>query len=321
MGTGYIEKTAEYLEKTEGYIEKATAYNEKAIVCNEKTAAYNEKTEGYNEKTEGYIEKVTVHNEKTAKYIEKTMYDYFRLAGKTALVTGAGNGIGRATARTLAGLGASVVACDIERESVEAVAAAITAEGGSAIGLYCDVRLYEDIGRVVAAAVDAYGTIDILVNNAAGCGGGVTVDDITESEWARLIDLNLNSVYRFTMSVLPIMRAKKYGKIINISSGAAIAGDFSDPHYAAAKGGVIALTKELAHELAKEYINVNTVAPGLVDTRMARIRPWDDEIADNLWPRVGQPEDIAYTVAFLASQASDYYTGQVLCPNGGAWMT
>ena len=136
----------------------------------------------------------------------------------------------------------------------------------------------------------------------------------------RRIELNLNSVFRFTMTVLPIMRAKKQGKIVNISSGAGITGDFSDPHYAAAKGGVIAFTKELAHELAKESINVNSVAPGLVDTRMARIRDWEDEIADTLWPRAGQPEDIANAVAFLASSASDYFTGQVISPNGGAWM-
>ena len=255
-----------------------------------------------------------------AKIIEKTMYDYFKLAGKSAIVTGAGNGIGRAAAKLLAGLGAHVTACDIETDSVEAVAAEIRSAGGSALGLYCDVRLYEDIGRVVKAATDACGTVDILVNNAAGCGGGVTLDDITETEWMRLIDLNLCSVYRFTMAVLPIMRAKKSGKIINISSGSGLVGDFSDPHYAAAKGGVIGLTKEIATELAKESINVNSIAPGLVDTRMARIRPWDDEIADNLWPRVGQPEDIANTIAFLASSASDYFTGQVICPNGGAWM-
>ena len=254
------------------------------------------------------------------KIIEKTMYDYFRLVGKSAIVTGAGNGIGKAAAKLLAGLGAHVVACDIETDSVEATASEIRSAGGNALGLYCDVRSYDDIEKVVKAAVDAAGTVDILVNNAAGCGGGVTVDDITEAEWMRLIELNLCSVYRFTMSVLPIMRVAKSGKIINISSGSGLVGDFSDPHYAAAKGGVIGLTKELATELAKESININSIAPGLVDTRMARIRPWEDEVADNLWPRVGQPEDIANAIAFLASSASDYFTGQVICPNGGAWM-
>ncbi len=257
---------------------------------------------------------------KDYKVIEQAMYDYFKLVGKTAIVTGAGNGIGKGIAQVLARLGANVVACDIEKESVEAVAEEIRGEGLEAIGLYCDVRKYEDINNVIDTTVNTYGTIDILVNDAAGCGGGVTVDTINEEEWMRLIELNLNSVYRFTMSVLPIMRKNKSGKIVNISSGAGITGDFSDPHYAAAKGGVIAFTKELAHEVAKDHINVNSVAPGLVDTRMARIRPWEDEIADTLWHRVGQPEDIAYAVAYMASAASDYCTGQVLSPNGGAWM-
>ena len=253
-------------------------------------------------------------------WIHANMEHYFQLAGKTAIVTGAGNGIGRGIAQKLAGLGANVVACDIEADSVRNTADEITLAGGVCLGLYCDVRKYEDIQKVVDTAVQKFGTVDILVNDAAGCGGGVTVDTINEQEWMRLIELNLNSVFRFTMTVLPIMRAKKQGKIVNISSGAGITGDFSDPHYAAAKGGVIAFTKELAHELAKESINVNSVAPGLVDTRMARIRDWEDEIADTLWPRAGQPEDIANAVAFLASSASDYFTGQVISPNGGAWM-
>lgn len=248
------------------------------------------------------------------------MYDYFKLLGKTAIVTGAGNGIGKGTAKVLASLGVNVVACDIEQDSVEATSKEICSVGGNSIGLYCDVRKYEDIECVIKKAVNTYGTVDILVNNAAGCGGGVTLDNINETEWMRLIELNLNSVYRFTISVLPIMRAKKSGKIVNIGSGAGIAGDISDPHYAASKGGVIAFTKELACELAKESINVNCVAPGLVDTRMARIRSWEDETSNTLWPRVGQPEDIAYAIAFLASSASDYFTGQVLSPNGGSWM-
>ena len=255
-----------------------------------------------------------------AKIIERTMLDYFRLVGKTAIVTGAGNGMGRAISELLAGLGVNVVGCDIEEDSVQETGRLVAEAGGTMIPMCCDVRKYEDIQKVVDTAVQKFGTVDILVNDAAGCGGGVTVDTINEQEWMRLIELNLNSVFRFTMTVLPIMRAKKQGKIVNISSGAGITGDFSDPHYAAAKGGVIAFTKELAHELAKESINVNSVAPGLVDTRMARIRDWEDEIADTLWPRAGQPEDIANAVAFLASSASDYFTGQVISPNGGAWM-
>ena len=248
------------------------------------------------------------------------MRDYLRVAGKAAIVTGSGRGIGRGVAMELASYGVKVMVTDINDENGLRVKDEILAAGGTAEYCHCDVMKVEDIKNLVQKTVEAFGTVDILVNDAAGCGGGVTVDDITEEEWLRLIELNLNSVFRFTMSVLPIMRAKKSGKIVNISSGAGITGDFSDPHYAAAKGGVIALTKELAHELAKDHINVNSVAPGLVDTRMARIRPWEDEIADTLWYRVGQPEDIAYAVAYLASAAGEYCTGQVISPNGGAWM-
>ena len=254
------------------------------------------------------------------KIIEKAMYDYFKLVGKTAIVTGAGNGIGKGIAKVLASLGVNVVACDIEKESVEQTAEEIRTAGGSAEGLYCDVRNYDDIRAVIQRALDVYGTVDILVNDAAGCGGGVTLDTIDEKEWMRLIDLNLNSVFRVTTSVLPIMRAKKSGKIVSISSGSGLVGDISDPHYAASKGGIVALTKELAQELTKDNINVNCVAPGLVDTRMARIRPWEEETRNLKWSRAGIPEDIAYAVAFLVSAASDYVTGQVLCPNGGAWM-
>ena len=252
--------------------------------------------------------------------IETAMYHYFNLVGKTAIVTGAGNGIGKGIAAILADLGVQVMACDIELDSVQATAEEIRARGGVSQGIYCDVRKYEDIQIVLQKTLESFGTVDILINDAAGCGGGVTLDTINEAEWMRLIELNLNSVFRVTTTVLPIMRAKKSGKIVNISSGAGLVGDITDPHYAAAKGGIVALTKELAQELMKDRINVNCVAPGLVDTRMARIRPWEEETRNLKWHRAGTPEDIANAVAFLVSSASDYITGQVLCPNGGAWM-
>ena len=167
--------------------------------------------------------------------------------------------------------------------------------------------------------MDNYGGVDILVNNAAGCGGGKKIDDMDDAEWDRLINLNLTCVYKFIMHVLPLMRAKKAGKIVNISSGAAITGDWSDPHYAAAKGGVISLGRELAVELSKDHIHINTIAPGLIRTRM--VLPWESVEANNiLVGRLGEPSDIGATVAFLASSASDFFTGQVLCPNGGSWM-
>ena len=140
-----------------------------------------------------------------------------------------------------------------------------------------------------------------------------------DAEWNRLINLNLTCVYKFIMHVLPLMRAKKAGKIVNISSGAAITGDWSDPHYAAAKGGVISLGRELAVELSRDHIHINTIEPGLIRTRM--VLPWESVEANNiLVGRLGEPSDIGATVAFLASSASDFFTGQVLCPNGGSWM-
>ncbi len=253
------------------------------------------------------------------EYVINTMFDYFQLEGKTAIVTGAANGIGAGIAKMLAGLGVNVVACDIEDGPLNETVNAIKAEGGSVTALHCDISCPEDVEKSIKTAVDTYGALHILVNNAAGCGGGKKIDDMTDPEWDRLINLNLTCVYKFIMKVYPIFKAQHYGKIVNISSGAAITGDWSDPHYAAAKGGVISLGRELAVEFSKDHIFINTVAPGLVQTRM--LLPWEGVEENNiLVGRIGTPKDIASTVAFLASAASDYFTGQTICPNGGSWM-
>lgn len=252
-------------------------------------------------------------------YVIQSMYDYFKLSGKTAIVTGAGNGIGAGVAEMLASLGVHVVACDIEADSVEQVAQKIAQQGGSIRAVHCDVRNMDDVDKTIQTAVTEFGSLDILVNNAAGCGGGVKLDDMTDQEWDRLIDLNLTCVYKFILRALPQMRKQHSGKIINISSGAAIVGEGSDPHYTAAKGGLLCLGKELAIELSRDGIFVNTIAPGVIRTRM--LLPWESVEANHiLVGRLGEPRDVAATVAFLASAASDFYTGQVLCPNGGAWM-
>ena len=252
-------------------------------------------------------------------YVIQSMYDYFQLKGKTAIVTGAGNGIGKGIAEMLASLGVNVVACDIEGDSVENTAKEVAEKGGIIRAVHCDVSNMDDVDRSIQTALDVFGGLDILVNNAAGCGGGVKLDNMTDQEWDRLINLNLTCVYKFIMRVLPIMRKQHSGKIVNISSGVAITGDWSDPHYAAAKGGVISLGRELAVELSKDGIYINTIAPGLIRTRM--VLPWESVEANNiLVGRLGEPRDVAATVAFLASAASDFYTGQVLCPNGGSWM-
>ena len=242
------------------------------------------------------------------------------LKGKTAVVTGGSRGIGAAIAEKFSENGANVAVlyAGAGERAAEVVAKA-QAFGVHAAAYKCDVADFAQVEAVFKQIGEEFGRIDILVNNA-----GVTRDKLllqmTEEDFDRVLAVNLKGAFNTCKAVCRSMARAKSGKIINISSGAGITGDFSDPHYAAAKGGVIAFTKEIAHEVAKDRINVNSVAPGLVDTRMARIRPWEDEIADTLWHRVGQPEDIAYAVAYLASSASDYLTGQVISPNGGAWM-
>ena len=252
--------------------------------------------------------------------VQKAMFDFFRLEGQSAIVTGAGNGIGRATAIMLADLGTKVTVCDIEQDSAFKVVKEIEQRGGIAITSTCDVCVLEDIKRTIKQTMEAFGTINILVNNAAGFGGGKMLEDMTYPEWDRLIKLNLTSSYMFTMEVLPYMIKQQRGKICNVSSGAGIVGDFSDPHYAASKAGLLGLTKEMARELAKHHINVNAIGTGLTDPRMSRYNNWEYKTNDILWPRVGVPEDQAYAIVFLVSEAAEYMTGQIICPNGGAWM-
>lgn len=254
--------------------------------------------------------------------VQKAMFDYFRLEGQAAIVTGSGNGIGRATAIMLADLGARVMVCDIEGDSAKKVAEEIGGRGGTALYNRCDVTNLEEIRDTIGKTAEAFGGVDILVNNAAGFGGGKTFDMMTYEEWDRLIRINLTGAYMFTNEVLPYMVKKQHGKICMVSSGAALGYDFSDPHYAASKAGMIGLAKELSQELAKHRINVNALGTGLTDTRMAHLpgRSWEDETKGLPWHRVGTPEDQAAAIVFLVSEAAEYITGQVLCPNGGAWM-
>lgn len=245
-------------------------------------------------------------------------YNFFGFEGKAAIVTGAGNGIGKAIAYMLASLGAKVMACDIEEDSVMGAVEEIKADGYEAIGAKCDIKEFNQIKSTVAQTVETYGTVDILVNCGAAMGGGKELNEVDPQEWDRLISTNLTGVYNFCWEVIPIMRAKQSGKIINISSGAGITGEDKDIHYSAAKAGVIGLTKSLALVLGHEKINVNCVAPGFTNTRMAH--EWEFEPALELFYKIGEPEDQAAAVAFLASDAANYFSGQVLCPNGGAWM-
>jgi NAD(P)-dependent dehydrogenase (short-subunit alcohol dehydrogenase family) len=250
--------------------------------------------------------------------IAQNVYDFFKFEGKVAVITGAGNGIGKATAKMMASLGAVIIACDIEADSVSATVTEITDDGWTARAVICDITNPGQIKETVDKVVAEFGTIDILVNNGATLGGGKPVDQVDETEFDRLINVNLKGVYSFTQAVLPIMREKQYGKIVNISSVAALAGDYTDIHYSAAKGGVIAMSKTLARELAQEKINVNVVAPGLTNTRMAH--EWEFGPALERFHRIGEPEDMAAAICFLASDSAGYFSGQVISPNGGEYM-
>lgn len=212
--------------------------------------------------------------------------------------------------------------CDIEEESAIKVAQEIESDGGKAISAKCDITNLEEIRTTINKTVSTFGNVDILVNNAAGFGGGKRFDDMSYDEWDRLIRINLTGTYAFTNEVLPYMIEKKHGKICMVSSGSAFGYDFSDPHYAASKAGVLGLVKELSQELAQHRININAIGAGLTDTRMAHLpgRSWEDETNGIPWYRVGTPEDQASAIVFLVSEAAEYITGQVLCPNGGAWM-
>ena len=245
-------------------------------------------------------------------------FNFFNFKDKAAIVTGAGNGIGKSIAVMLASLGANVMACDIEEDSVSKTADEIRNSGYEAISNYCDFTDRETIKDTIDKTIKAYGTVDILVNCGATMGGGKKIKDVDPKEWDRLISVNLTGVYNFCWEVIPIMREKQYGKIINISSGAGVTGEDCDIHYSAAKAGVIGLTKSLAQELGHEKINVNCVAPGFTETRMAH--EWEFAPALELFYKIGQPEDQAAAVCFLASDAANFFSGQVLSPNGGSYM-
>ena len=148
--------------------------------------------------------------------------DYLKITGRSAIVTGSGNGIGRATAIMLADLGANVMVCDIETDSAKKVEEEILGRGGKAVSNRCDVTKLEEIKETIRKTVEAFGTVDILVNNAAGFGGGKTFDKMTYEEWDRLIRINLTGAYMFTNEVLPYMVEKQHGKICMVSSGAAL---------------------------------------------------------------------------------------------------
>lgn len=244
---------------------------------------------------------------------------------KVAFITGAGRGIGREIARKLASEGMRIAVTDINLENAEETAALIREEGGEAIAVYCDVTKLKNVEEAVNETLKHYEKIDVLVNNA----GWDKIEPFLESRpetWKKIIDINLMGQVHTCKIILPIMIENGQGKVINIASDSGRVGSSGEAVYSAAKGGVIAFTKTLAREMAKYRLNVNCVAPGPSDTPLFReIGSYNPGIAAALeraipFKRLARPEEIAGAVAFLASEAADYITGQTLSVNGGLTM-
>lgn len=248
-------------------------------------------------------------------------YDYLKITGKVAIVTGSGRGIGRATALALSRFGVKVMVCDINDDWGEEAVKEIRKKGGTAQYFHCDVADTVQVKALVNATIRIFGTIDILVNNAGIGSVSLPFEEITDEEWDRMIKVDLTAPFYLCREAVPYMKAKKSGKIINISSGSGVIGCEFCSHYASAKAGLIGFTQSIAKELAKDRINVNVIAVPTTQTPMLKETDFDifveDELKEIPWGRIGTPEDIAYMVLYLSSDASEYVTGQVLAPNGG----
>lgn len=243
------------------------------------------------------------------------------LANKVALVTGASRGIGRAIALDLAANGAAVVVnYHSSSDAAEAVVAEIVAQGGKATAVQADVANFEAAQALVKATQDSYGQIDILVNNA-----GTTRDTLLmmmkEAQWDMVLDTNLKSVFNCCKAVTrPMVRRKKGGRIINISSVSGIVGLPGQTNYSASKAGMIGFTKALAKELGSRQITVNAVAPGFIPTDLTADLPeelvnW--AISNTPLGRLGEPIEVAHMVTFLASDKASFITGEVIRVDGG----
>jgi 3-oxoacyl-[acyl-carrier protein] reductase len=242
------------------------------------------------------------------------------LAGKVALVTGASRGLGRAIAVKLASMGAKVAINYLSNDTEAAkVVQTIVDQGGEAFPVKANVADNEAVKNMVRQVVDKWGQIDILVNNA-----GITRDRLlprmSEKDWDEVIDVNLKGAYLCTKFALRSMMNQTWGRIINVSSLAGLAGNAGQANYSASKGGLIAFTKSIAREVGSRNINANVIAPGFFVTDMTNKLPPETReamLAQIPLKRYGTPEDLAELAAFLASEASGYITAQVICIDGG----
>jgi 3-oxoacyl-[acyl-carrier protein] reductase len=252
-----------------------------------------------------------------------------RLKDRVAIVTGGGHGIGRAYALGLAGEGAKIVIAEIDAKAAEDVAKEIEAGGGQALAVPTDVSNEESTQAMAHRTIDQFGGIDVLVNNASIFAtvpmSRVGFEDISLEEWDRLMAVNLKGPWLCCRAVVPYMRQRGKGKIINISSGTIMdGGGGTRAHYVASKAGVMGLTRTLAQELGKDNICVNTLAPG---STLSEVDPTPEVLAfrqrtasGRALKRVERPDDLVGTVLFLASDDADFITGQMIVVDGGDKM-
>ncbi len=246
-----------------------------------------------------------------------------KLKDRVAIVTGAARGIGKAVASTFVREGAKVAIVDIDRESLNFLKRETLEKGGELCALICDITHRADVRKMVFQVQEAFGRIDILVNNAGIIRRG-TIETVTQEDWDRVIEVNLNGTFNCCKAVVEFMKQQGYGKIVNVSSIAGKMGDItSAPGYGPSKAAVDALTKTLARQLARYGINVNAVSPHAIETEMSA--QWSEErrkeiIASIPLGRLGKPEDVAEAVLFLASDSASFITGEILDVNGGALM-
>jgi 3-oxoacyl-[acyl-carrier protein] reductase len=244
------------------------------------------------------------------------------LQGQRALVTGASRGIGKAIALALGAGGATVVGTATTAAGAQSITEYLRAAGVQGGGAQLDVKLEANVDSVVADFEKTYGPISILVNNA-----GITQDNLAmrmkESEWDAVIDTNLKSVFRLSKAVLRGMMKARAGRIINVTSVVGSSGNAGQINYAAAKAGIAGMTRSLAREIGSRGITVNCIAPGFIDTDMTRALPEEQKTAllqQIPLGKLGNPEDVAAAVAFLASPQAAYITGATLHVNGGMYM-